>query len=398
MSAGLASEQLAGRVLLNIECPVVSDGEVEAVIVDSATIVAAAESSVRVNFMFGGEPRTAKLPASRVLEHLARQAAAGADAEDAAPEDAAPPPLQLVDAGPAPASCLPCLLPQRAVVAISDAHRIPSDGLGGLRALLAERGLWRMQALLANPHAPGGEFFAEHARAQLSESSGCDSRPAWVAWLAEPAAAAGPEEAAGGRLLALWAEDSRAARRCLLALELQRGDVRVVVGALPRSLLPQLERWAYEHEGFALAVLEAAEVGEHEAGGAGAWALPHALRPTERRANECWVTLTPTRGAARERLQSEREAAGESDAALAWRNVEELSRRLLLLDPAATMQVAPAERAGSFSLHEVSLKGHSMYLASEIDRHSNVDDLVNAAQASCCTCCVGGARGFGDPL
>ena len=42
MSAGLASEQLAGRVLLNIECPVVSDGEVEAVIVDSATIVAAA--------------------------------------------------------------------------------------------------------------------------------------------------------------------------------------------------------------------------------------------------------------------------------------------------------------------------------------------------------------------
>ena len=96
-------------------------------------------------------------------------------------------------------------------------------GCAPLLAVLDARG-----AASFEPEQPT-EWFGEHARMQLRPSGGCESRPAWVAWVAEAAAA--PGAAAPGatavRQVLLWAADAKATRRALLALQLERGGINV---------------------------------------------------------------------------------------------------------------------------------------------------------------------------
>ncbi|EOD11291.1 hypothetical protein EMIHUDRAFT_226509 [Emiliania huxleyi CCMP1516] len=109
-----------------------------------------------------------------------------------------------------------------------------------LRRFLHERKLDRLSSLLAERGLLQGEWLAEHAAMQLSESSRCASEPRWVAWRSPCRSDDAADGGSSPRIVLLWAEDARAARRAVLALDLRRAcPVRVL---LPRGHLEELSR------------------------------------------------------------------------------------------------------------------------------------------------------------
>ena len=234
----------------------------------------------------------------------------------------------------------------------SAAHHVPSMAM--LRQYLLELELTEMAS--AAEESCASEWFAEHARAQLSPDSGCESRPAWVCQTIEP-------HGNGARCVTLWAADEKATRRALLALQLQRGCVDLVVRGYAGASIPaQLHRWVYEHEGYELTVHEAKN---------------SELRATVRAARD-----ESERDAARQ----QRAESAEEDLAVAWAKVESLSRCLLAEDPLATMEICPSDQPGCYTMSQVTFKGHRMEFSAQINRHSSVDDLVRVATTSCLCC------------
>lgn len=278
--------------------------------------------------------------------------------------------------GPSKAHCCPSSSALRAFLdELTDGAAVAHYML----ALLDHRGSSSFDA--CNP----SEWYAEHACVQLVEASGCDTKPAWVAWMVDEAPEPGESPV---RQVCLWAADGKAARRALLALELQRSGLSVEMRAGPggcasAGYAAQVHRWAYERETYD--VLPAIE---HTWPGASI----EGERPFE-------ITLRAATGAALEGLQRERAACADTDLALARRQLEALSKALLEKDPNATMTVGPGERPGSYTLHNLRFKGHNMEFAIDIDRCSDVDDLVKVATTSC-LCCASGADnvGLGDAL
>lgn len=293
---------------------------------------------------------------------------------------------------------------------------IDEDTLG---KCLRERQLDRLEGILLERGLRPGEWLAEHAAAQLSRTSGCTSRPQWVAWRAPscgPAdtvgpseevscasgaavvAAAVPQTADAAGLLVLWAADSRAARRAVLALQLRDWvPVRVL---LPHAMMQQLERCAREVESGAvdLQLFDGPEAG----GGGAPPALPHwdvgatladgspvpvAVR-TPPRDFEAWGALRELHGGELAALRARRAAAAEEEDAEARRRISEFSRAILALDPDATIDAQPAgRRAGSYALVvHCCIDGHNAGWGGPIDVFSNVADLLRAIRASC-SCC-----------
>ena len=150
----------------------------------------------------------------------------------------------------------------------------------------------------------------------------------------------------------------------------------------------QVQRWAYEQEGFELREALGASASSSSSGGSGSGVGPSYA-----------ATLHAAEGEELERLRKTRNEAAEADGALAWAKIEDLSKRLLELDPEATMNIAPNPlRPGSFVLNQLKFKGHLMEFAAEIDRHSNLEALEKVATVSC-MCCSGGESPveFGSP-
>ena len=75
---------------------------------------------------------------------------------------------------------------------VSSIHRVGTDAAwhAPLAAALDELHLPRLRALLEARPVESGEWFAEHAAAQLDPDSGCTSRPAWLAWMGSALSAA----------------------------------------------------------------------------------------------------------------------------------------------------------------------------------------------------------------
>ena len=251
-------------------------------------------------------------------------------------------------------------IPKQQPTRVSSLHVVPAESAEVLSEFLADRGLRTLQAVLAERGYVTGEWVAEHAQAQLAVNSGCESSPAWVAWLVAEQAAE-PEYT-----LSLWAQDGRAARRALLALQLQHAAV-VYVAGLPRALLPQLERWAFERGDT-----ELLDGGSAEAEALAPPSVPQALQRDALAHTECSSMLAKRSGAKLEALRQARAAAGAEDEELAMERLQELSRRLLLIDPKAEMDVAPAssapEQRGRLSVLAVRMNGHVMSWGGEIDR------------------------------
>ena len=235
-------------------------------------------------------------------------------------------------------------------------------------------------------------WYAEHARAQLAPNSGCESKPAWIARVAHAARSSASGEPTLCRLLSLWSADGKATRRALLALQLVQRGMSVEVRAFGDSgdFAAQVQRWAYEQEAFELreALGASGSSSSSSSGGSGSGVGPSYA-----------ATLHAAQGEELERLRKTRNEAAEADGALAWAKIEDLSKRLLELDPEATMNIAPnPSRPGSFVLNQLKFKGHLMEFAAEIDRHSNLEALEKVATVSC-MCCSGGESPveFGSP-
>ena len=122
---------------------------------------------------------------------------------------------------------------------VSSIHRVGTDAAwhAPLAAALDELRLPRLRALLEAQPVESGEWFAEHAAAQLDPDSGCTSRPAWLAWMG--GALARPLFCSGRR--------TSAQRRAVLELQLGRSAVATHV-LLHHTLHRQLRRSAYEAE------------------------------------------------------------------------------------------------------------------------------------------------------
>ena len=337
------------------------------------------------------------------------------------PADASQPPLPVVLAAePSPVATLRAVRPLTADV--SAAHHVTNRE--ELRVYLTTLGLGRMLAELVadesaaattkensrkmqakensvesaahcGEHSTEARWFAEHARAQLSPNSGCESRPAWVARVAVEAAGGLSSDSGDGGLagaselqrvtVSLWASEGKAARRALLALQLERTGLSVHLctyddaaasaggsGAVSsrNGHAAQVRQWAYEREGYELC-------DEVEGGSAHIGAVYSS------------VLRAATDGADKARLRESRMSAAEADGQLAWGKIESLSQRLLLLDPMATMNIAPGVRPGSYVLNQLTFKGHSMEFAADIDKHSSLEALEQLATVSC-MCCSGG--------
>ena len=295
------------------------------------------------------------------------KAAAAPEPATAPPLPSPPPSVVMVDAPSLVGAAF-----HAPAVGISSAHHVTERGT--LQAYLGSLGLESLVADLENGmHTDGPAWYAEHARMQLAAGSGCDSKPAWVARVSD--APSSSQGLLGVREVAFWAADGKAARRGLLALHLEAGglSVALVAWGLPSSdYTAQLERWAYEHEGYELQP-QVAQIGSTGAAPGGAFV----------------ATLRALDGPELEQLRRKRSTNAEPDLCLARSRLEELSERLLALDPKATMQVAPGEKAGTYILNQLQFRGHLMEFATEIDRHSSVEALVQVATHSC-LCCAGG--------
>ncbi|KAL3913569.1 MAG: hypothetical protein SGPRY_007936, partial [Prymnesium sp.] len=238
---------------------------------------------------------------------------------------------------------------------ISPLHIVEPHSRPTLEAFLSSRGLKTHSALLGERGFVRGEWMGEHAASQLSAESGCESTPAWIVWLLPP-----PHH--GTHLvLSLWAQDGRAARRALLALPIRHATYVHIV--LPRACLQQLERFTHELEDA-----ELLQMTHHPA----ELLLPEALHPEALNHTEASATLVMRAGEQLETLHRERAAHAMDDEELVMRRLQELSRRLLLLDPKAEIDVAPkttsATGRSQLAILAVRLNGHVMSWGGEIDR------------------------------
>jgi len=302
------------------------------------------------------------------------------------------------------------------------------DNAEVLGAFLREQQLDRLERILSERGLRLGEWFAEHASAQLSSASACITKPQWAAWCAPAAGisdceagessdgAAGPSAgvlaevggdataAAGARIVVLWAEDARAARRAVVALQLRRAcPVRVL---LPRAFFEQLERCACEAESGSvdfghLSATDALELsvdglagGSSGASGHGAVLLPDGSpvpdgASSAPRGFEAWGSLFELSGEALVVLRERRVVSAEEDAAETRRKISELSRALLALDPEATIEAEPEgdRRAGRHGLMvHGCFDGHNVNWGGPIDKFASVADVVRAVRASCGCC------------
>lgn len=304
-----------------------------------------------------------------------------------------------------------------------------------LGAFLKERRLARLDRILSERGLRPGEWLAEHATAQLSAASACTSKPQWVAWCASMAdatlscgATAHANSVAGAstgaaRIVILWAEDARAARRAVLELQLRRAcPVHVLA---PRAFLEQLERCACEAESGAIdwAVHPAAEAleprdasegpvapgggtgrdpaGSNGSGTGGGTGTPWTAglladgSPSPQGVQlpaadfEAWGFLFAVHGQALADLRTRRAAAAAADAAVTRQKVSELSGMLLALDPDATVEAEPEGdgRAGRHGLVvQGCVDGHSVCWGGTIDKFATVADVLRAIRASCGCC------------
>ncbi|KAL1527101.1 hypothetical protein AB1Y20_015784 [Prymnesium parvum] len=258
---------------------------------------------------------------------------------------------------------------------VSSLHVVGTQCADALASFLSSRGVATLHRVLAERKFVSGEWLAEHAQAQLGPGSGCESTPAWVVWISPS------REEPEHYVMALWAEDGRAARRALLALKLEHAMV-VHVKALPRTMRSQLERWAYDQGD--------AELVEDVPGGeSSSLAVPSALDAQALEHNECSAVLVRREGEELEKLIQTRRNASAEDEEAAMGRLHEFSRRLLQIDPKAEIDVAPAittAARGKLSVLAVRMNGHVMSWGGEIDRYTNVDELVRLACTSC-QCC-----------
>mmetsp|Transcript_24520 Transcript_24520/g.40624 ORF Transcript_24520/g.40624 Transcript_24520/m.40624 type:complete len:276 (-) Transcript_24520:216-1043(-) len=270
---------------------------------------------------------------------------------------------------------------------ISVAHCVPPAECPALASFLQEYRLDRFKALLEECGVQANKWFAEHARSQLTLHSGCTSYPAWVAWCGSVCPVGlGPHSAQSGEtFLALWARDTPSARRAVLALQLLqvKGNVHVL---LPHAMLEQLERCAKERDDVELSVLDL--IAGMPTRAASWTTLPNALQPTisPPKPYECWASLLVRTGEALCRLRRQRDLESEGDVGAARQKLQEISRRLLTLDPRSTMEVAPSDRPGCFVINEMRFNGHVIGWEGPIDRFCDVDAVVRIATASC-ECC-----------
>jgi hypothetical protein len=303
-----------------------------------------------------------------------------------------------------------------------------------LGAFLRERRLARLERIFSERGLRQGEWLAEHATAQLSSASACTSKPQWVAWCAAMAgapsssdtAASADLEASGSaaRIVVLWAEDARAARRAVLALQLRRACPVLVL--MQRAFLEHLERcaceaesgaidWAVHHPAAASPQLRDArsdqDAGGDETGsgrnapesnGSGTgtgtpWAaglladgspLPQGIQ-LPAGDFEAWGSLFEVHDQALAELRARRAADAEADAAATRRKVSELSAMLLALDPDATVEAEP-EGEGQAGRHGLvvqgCLDGHPVCWGGTIDRFAVVAEVLRAIRASCGCC------------
>ena len=284
-----------------------------------------------------------------------------------------PPPVSL-----APASTIPDELRRPPPSAVSSMHAVQATHAARLADLVGRIAPRRLAELLKLRGFAAAEWFAEYAMAQLAAGSPCETEPAWVAWVAP--ADAGDELAP--LLLALWAADEPACRRALLALDPKlRGARALLICALPRPQLPQIERWAAERGDVALSLCE--EGGD----GGERLALPPApLRPLAA-ADECWPYVLRPEGEAAEAFRAARAEAAPAAEAAAMAKLNELSARLLALDPNAAIEVAPAARPHAFTINEVKYLKHVVTWVGEVDGYTSIDEAMRVIEASCNGCC-----------
>lgn len=305
-------------------------------------------------------------------------------------EKPSPPPVLMVAEPPPMAAFV------AKAVAISSAHRVECRLM--LRDFLVEKALDELVAeldLQLDDAALPKQWFAEHARAQLTLDSGCDSRPAWLARLDEEETPPAPADAAvasggsaAGRRLSMWAVDGAAARRALLALHLERGALSVAVrlwGLLPSAAEAQLQRWAYEREDYELVAAVAAS------------AEPAAAAAPSAGGGVFTATLRPVRGSEREAQQQRRHEGSAADLALARAIVDALAAQLRQADAKASMHVAPGKQPGTLVITRLTLRGHLMECAIDVDKHASVDALEKLATVSSCVCCAGDDNPWPEP-
>ena len=278
-----------------------------------------------------------------------------------------------------------------------------------LGRFVRDRGLRRLESILDQRGFRLGEWLAEHASAQLCSASGCESKPQWAAWCTPHAEAQGPSappdgDIAGLRVVVLWAEDSRAARRAVVALQLQRACPVSVL--LSRAFLVQLERCACEAESGSIDFVPglrrsksscrnpASQSGsdecdpfhEHALSDVSPW--PNCFwQPLS--AFEAWGSLFEVSGDGLADLRARREAAAEADVAETRRKISDLSRALLALDPDSTIEVEleQGRRAGRHALVvQGCIDGHNVSWGGPIDKFASIADTLRAIRASCGCC------------
>ena len=288
---------------------------------------------------------------------------------------------------------------------VSSIHRVGTDAAwhAPLAAALDELHLPRLRALLEARPVESGEWFAEHAAAQLDPDSGCTSRPAWLAWMGSALSAA---------FVLLWAADERAARRAVLELQLGRSAVATHV-LLHHTLHRQLRRSAYEAEDVELlsracavkacdaACASSADEGTNEGADdegpcaeepwPASWiaALPAPLHPDAAPADACdglaWATLLVRSGDALERLRARRALAAGDDEAAALKKKEELVDQLRAKDPKAEVDVTHEEQ-GKYTINKIDFNGHVFLCPVVVDRYSDVKEIVRTATTRCLCC------------
>ena len=285
---------------------------------------------------------------------------------------------------------------------VSSIHRVGTDAAwhAPLAAALDELHLPRLRALLEARPVESGEWFAEHAAAQLDPDSGCTSRPAWLAWMGSALSAA---------FVLLWAADERAARRAVLELQLGRSAVATHV-LLHHTLHRQLRRSAYEAEDVELlsracavkacdaACASTADEGTNEGADdegpfaeepwPASWtaALPAPLHPDAAPADACdGLAGHPARAERRRARAAARAARARCRRRRGRRAQEEGGAR------GSAARQGPEGRGrrdarGAGQVHHQQDQRPRLPCPVVVDRHSDVKDIVRTATTRCLCC------------
>ena len=275
---------------------------------------------------------------------------------------------------------------------VSAAHHVGTDEhwQASLMGLLQSRQQTQLAALLEVRSVRHTEWFAEHARAQLDPKGRCSSKPAWVAWCASWASLedGGDEETL---FVALWAEEGgNAARRAVDALHLGAAAATTHV-MLDRSLLPQLERRAFERSDLELLVdlSESKAVGVDLCSGCDdeSWdALPEPLGTLHR--GKAWASLIVRSGSELEDLEVSRAAVAERYDELADKMQQSFRKELLAQDPNAHVSIEKV-LGGKYMIKELIFNGHAFdanLCKVCINPFSDVSDIIKTVTYRC-NCC-----------